>query len=244
MMLTATLRDAATGQPLAGRTVIFTLGSQTTAAPTELRRRGECPAQSGAGAGTTDADREVRWRRRLCADASDAVVRSRRRHRWGRPAGFVGGEWRRHQRRRDDRSQSARHGRQSASQGRLRRSRLDGEAVEPCVWLVCWTNGGVLQPQRVVLDTLVARFAAAPVSNPDGSTGITLHVDGGPDTVMNPVTGEPWGPFSGAGVVPYDALLGNGTPSANTTGRNSTRSSRCSSNPLDARSFTMPSTRI
>jgi hypothetical protein len=77
-----------------------------------------------------------------------------------------------------------------------------------CVWQVCWTNGGVLQPQRAVLDGLIATFATAPVSNPDGSSGITLHVDGGPATVMNPFTGEPWGPWSRAGVVPYDPFLG------------------------------------
>jgi uncharacterized delta-60 repeat protein len=77
-----------------------------------------------------------------------------------------------------------------------------------CVWQVCWTNGGVLQPQRAVLDGLIATFATAPVSNPDGSSGITLHVDAGPATVMNPRTGEPWGPWSRAGVVPYDPFLG------------------------------------
>jgi uncharacterized delta-60 repeat protein len=86
---------------------------------------------------------------------------------------------------------------------------------QACVWLVCWTNGGVLQPQKVVLDALIAGFAAAPVTNPDGSTGISLHVDGGPTTVMNPITGEPWGPFSRATAVPYDDALGSADAAGN-----------------------------
>jgi hypothetical protein len=36
-------------------------------------------------------------------------------------------------------------------------------------------------------------FSDAPVSNPDGTEGIHLHVDEGPASVMNPVTGETWG---------------------------------------------------
>ncbi len=35
-------------------------------------------------------------------------------------------------------------------------------------------------PSRAVFDRIVASFADAPVTNPDGSTGITLHLDAGP----------------------------------------------------------------
>ena len=45
---------------------------------------------------------------------------------------------------------------------------------------------------------ITAAFANAPVDNPDGTTGITLHIDSGPDSIMNPLTGETWGDFSQA----------------------------------------------
>jgi hypothetical protein len=91
--------------------------------------------------------------------------------------------------------------------------------------------------RSAVLDALVARFAAAPVSNPDGSTGISLHVDGGPNTIMNPATGEPWGP-SPAPASRMTRPSASSPLAANTTGQNSTPSGRCSSNLLDARSST------
>jgi beta-lactam-binding protein with PASTA domain len=40
---------------------------------------------------------------------------------------------------------------------------------------------------------LVQAFANSPVSNPDGKTGINLHIDCGPTCIMNPLTGESWG---------------------------------------------------
>jgi beta-lactam-binding protein with PASTA domain len=40
---------------------------------------------------------------------------------------------------------------------------------------------------------LVQAFALAPVSNPDGTTGINLHIDCGPTCIMDPVTGTSWG---------------------------------------------------
>ena len=53
-------------------------------------------------------------------------------------------------------------------------------------------------------------FAAAPLSNPDGSTGITVHIDNGADSVMKPNTGEKWGSRSRAGSIPYaDQIGGN-----------------------------------
>ena len=41
-----------------------------------------------------------------------------------------------------------------------------------------------------LLAPVIKAFADAPVANPDGTTGIRLHVDNGPGSVMNPVTGR------------------------------------------------------
>jgi hypothetical protein len=52
-------------------------------------------------------------------------------------------------------------------------------------------------------------FNDAPVSNPDGTTGIHLHVDEGPSSVMNPVTGQTWGRESLANDdIPFKRSLG------------------------------------
>jgi uncharacterized protein (TIGR03437 family) len=45
-------------------------------------------------------------------------------------------------------------------------------------------------------------YAKGPVSNPDGTTGVTLHVDCGSECIMNPKTGEKWGDKSFASVLP------------------------------------------
>lgn len=55
-----------------------------------------------------------------------------------------------------------------------------------------------LRPSAAALDKVINAFADAPVSNPDGSTGITLHIDNGPNSVMNPVNGGLWGSLSEA----------------------------------------------
>lgn len=62
-------------------------------------------------------------------------------------------------------------------------------------------------PQAAV-NMMVQAFANAPVSNPDGSTGITLHVDNGPSSVMDPTTGETWGALSRQDEVPLQAVFG------------------------------------
>ena len=52
-------------------------------------------------------------------------------------------------------------------------------------------------------------FNDAPVGNPDGTRGIHLHVDEGPSSVMNPVTGETWGSQSLANDnIPYQHIFG------------------------------------
>lgn len=58
------------------------------------------------------------------------------------------------------------------------------------------------QPGRRIPDAalqmVVRAFGEAPVSNPDLTPGITLHVDNGRFSVMNPRTGALWGPLSSA----------------------------------------------
>jgi hypothetical protein len=60
-------------------------------------------------------------------------------------------------------------------------------------------------------------FMDAPVSNPDGTTGIHLHIDNGATSVMNPVTGEQWGSRSQAGTIPFKASLGSSSGSGSKT---------------------------
>jgi conserved repeat domain len=65
-------------------------------------------------------------------------------------------------------------------------------------------NGGVtFKPKASALSKVIAVFRAAPVSNPDGASGINIHIDAGPDSVMNPATGRHWNSFSRAGEVPF-----------------------------------------
>ena len=51
-------------------------------------------------------------------------------------------------------------------------------------------------------------FADAPVSNPDGSAGIALHLDNGSDSVMNPKTGATWGSRSRQSSLVHQDVLG------------------------------------
>ena len=62
------------------------------------------------------------------------------------------------------------------------------------------------------IGTVVDAFAAAPVANPDGLPGVRLHVDNGPASTMNPLTGGTWGGLSGQDVLPHQAVLGALTP--------------------------------
>ncbi len=55
---------------------------------------------------------------------------------------------------------------------------------------------------------IIDSFANAPVSNPDNTTGIVLHVDNGPNSIMNPVTGELWGSLSECNAIAHDTDLG------------------------------------
>jgi hypothetical protein len=62
-----------------------------------------------------------------------------------------------------------------------------------------------LRMSAAAIEKVTNAFASAPVSNPDGSTGVALHVDNGPGSVMNPQTGAKWGALSRAsdiGLIP------------------------------------------
>jgi hypothetical protein len=60
------------------------------------------------------------------------------------------------------------------------------------------------------LGLVESAFADAPVSNPDGTTGINLHVDEGPTSVMNPRTGATWGALSDANDdIPFSKYFGS-----------------------------------
>ncbi len=76
-----------------------------------------------------------------------------------------------------------------------------------CIWIHCWGDHSYA-PQQAALDDVREAFAGAPVANPDGSTGITLHIDSGPESIMDPETGATWEARSRAGTVPYAASLG------------------------------------
>ncbi len=64
------------------------------------------------------------------------------------------------------------------------------------------------QPKKAAIQKVIDAFNDSPVSNPDGTTGIRLHVDAGADFVMNPVTNETWGEFSKADSLFHEDYVG------------------------------------
>jgi hypothetical protein len=58
------------------------------------------------------------------------------------------------------------------------------------------------------VDVVTQSFADAPVANPDGTTGIALHVDNGPASTMNPRTGATWAGRSDRDELPHVEVLG------------------------------------
>jgi Tol biopolymer transport system component len=61
---------------------------------------------------------------------------------------------------------------------------------------------------QAAVEKVEAAFAAAPVSNPDDGSGVTLHVDNGSTSTMNPLTGESWGALSDANTLAHEMVLG------------------------------------
>jgi hypothetical protein len=69
--------------------------------------------------------------------------------------------------------------------------------------------GHTHKPKAAALQRVIQAFANAPVSNPDGTTGIHIHIDAGSDTIMNPVTGELWGNRSQSEALAHQDQLGS-----------------------------------
>jgi hypothetical protein len=63
---------------------------------------------------------------------------------------------------------------------------------------------------QTAIDRVVASFAVAPVANPDGGRGITLHVDNGPSSNMDPRSagGSQWGELSDQDTLTHQDVLG------------------------------------
>jgi uncharacterized delta-60 repeat protein len=76
-------------------------------------------------------------------------------------------------------------------------------------WMHAASGSSTFKPSIKTMKVVTAAFAKAPVSNPDGRTGINLHVDLGADREMRP--GQNWGSLSRAGEEPYVATLGSFT---------------------------------
>ena len=70
-----------------------------------------------------------------------------------------------------------------------------------------------IYPEAIAI--VVGAFARSPVANPDGSTGITLHVDNGSGSIMNPKTGARWGALSRSTPLPHEEVLGSQIPVVN-----------------------------
>lgn len=62
-------------------------------------------------------------------------------------------------------------------------------------------------PDPIALQQVADAFAAAPVSNPDGTQGITLHLDAGPDSLK--ADGTKWGKLAGGNSLPWEASVGD-----------------------------------
>jgi WD40 repeat protein len=65
------------------------------------------------------------------------------------------------------------------------------------------------QIPQAQIDAVVAAFKAAPVGNPDGEGGITLHVDNGSGSTMDPGSGAAWGTLSDQDSLTHQDVLGS-----------------------------------
>lgn len=85
---------------------------------------------------------------------------------------------------------------------------LDWMEQAPTTIVGSWANAGHHhKPKPAALNEVIVAFSKAPVDNPDGSQGITLHIDAGPASIMSP-RGDKWGSLSSAGAVPEVKNLG------------------------------------
>lgn len=77
-----------------------------------------------------------------------------------------------------------------------------------CILWMCW-GARSFAPQDRALRDVQESFSAAPVTNPDGRNGVRIHIDSGPDSIMNPDTGQKWGTLSKANAVAHTRSLGS-----------------------------------
>jgi uncharacterized delta-60 repeat protein len=86
-------------------------------------------------------------------------------------------------------------------------------------WMQKSPTGEVFEPSSRAIQMVIDSFAIAPKDNPDKRMGINLHVDFGPDSIMNYATGEKWGALSEAGEVGFRTFLDTASsPNGNTFG--------------------------
>ena len=61
---------------------------------------------------------------------------------------------------------------------------------------------------QVAIDRMIAAFAAAPVGNPDGASGVVMHVDNGPGSPMSTPGAENWDALSDADTLAHQPVIG------------------------------------
>ncbi|MAS54435.1 MAG: hypothetical protein CMJ44_07395 [Pimelobacter sp.] len=76
------------------------------------------------------------------------------------------------------------------------------EKAQSCVWFYCW-GGKSFKPMQSAIDDVVAAFEDSPYGP------IRLHVDAGPASVMDPLTGATWGSRSESSSLPHTKVLGS-----------------------------------
>lgn len=82
----------------------------------------------------------------------------------------------------------------------------DPDCVDSGTVKACGTNPKDKTPDPKAVAAMVETFANAPVQNPDKTTGIKLHIDGGKDYPMN--GDKKWGDLSKANSIPYTKVFG------------------------------------
>ncbi len=78
-----------------------------------------------------------------------------------------------------------------------------------CLPIIGCLLGHTHKPKPQAIAIMTQAFENAPVNNPDGTTGIHLHVDCGSDCIMNPLTGQTWGALSQAHALTHTDLIGS-----------------------------------
>ncbi len=70
-------------------------------------------------------------------------------------------------------------------------------------------NGGLtFKLRKAALQKVIDAFRLAPIENPDKVNGINIHIDAGPDSIMNPRNNAKWNNLSRAGSFPHSPSIG------------------------------------